>query len=184
MHKLVPYLLTAVLLILPAAAQAQAAAGPIATVDIQKIMKESTAYQDISDQMDRKQKSYQAEISHQDEDLQKENQKLGHERSVLSKDAFEKKVEAFRTKATEVQKEVDSKKALLNAAFEHAMGELQKTVNDVVADLAKEKGFIVAIPSSETLYADPKLDISDEVVKRLNEKLPKMKVSFDASDNK
>ena len=101
---------------------------------------------------------------------------------MLSKDAFEKKAEAFRTKATEAQKEVQSRKALLNSAFERSMGDIQKAVNDIVADLAKEKGFIMAVPTSETLYADPKLDISDEVVKRLNEKLPKIKVSFDASD--
>ena len=182
MRKFVIYSLAAALLVLPAIAQAQTPPGPIATVDIQKIMKESTAYQDVSDQLDRKQKSFQAEISKKEDQLQKENQKLGHERSVLSKDAFEKKAEAFRTKATEAQKEVQSRKALLNSAFERSMGDIQKAVNDIVADLAKEKGFIMAVPTSETLYADPKLDISDEVVKRLNEKLPKIKVSFDASD--
>ncbi len=62
----------------------------------------------------------------------------------------------------------------------NSLGDIQKVVTDIITDLAKEKGFIVAMPTSQTLYADPKLDISDEVLKRLNEKLPKFDVKFDA----
>lgn len=178
MKKLVLYSLAAALLILPATVQADGF--QIATVNLQQVMNGSTAYQDVHAQLEHKQKAFQIEISKKEDELQKEKQKLGHEQTVLSKSAFEKKAEAFGKKVTEAQKEGQSKNALLNAAFERSMGEIQKAVNDIVADLAKEKGFTVAIPSSEMLYADPKLDISEEVLKRLNQKLPKIKVSFDA----
>jgi len=44
--------------------------------------------------------------------------------------------------------------------------------------MAKEKGFTLAIPSSQVLYYDSSLEISDEVLKRLNEKLPSLTVKF------
>ena len=153
----------------------------IAVVNIQQIMRDSTAAQNVREQLESKQKSFQAELSKKEEALQKEDQDLAKKRSVLSKPAFDEKAAKFRAKATEVQKEVQSKKAMLDGAFEHALGDIQKTVTDVIADLAKEKGFSVAVPTSQILYADTKLDISSEVLSRLNKKLPKLEVKFDES---
>jgi outer membrane protein len=164
-----------------AADAAPAPGNLIAVVNIQQIMRDSTAAQNVREQLESKQKAFQAEISKKEEELQKEDQDLGKKRSVLSKSAFDEKAGKFRTKATDVQKEVQSKKAMLDNAFEHALGDIQKVVTDVITDLSKEKGFQVAIPTSQILYADPKLDISSEVLTRLNQKLPKLDVKFDAA---
>lgn len=168
----------------PAAIAAEAApaaaANTIAVVNIQQIMREATAAQNVREQLESKQKSFQAEISKKEEQLQKEDQELGKKRSVLSKSAFEEKARAFRTKATEVQKEVQGKKAMLDNAFEHSINDIQKVVTDIIAGLAKEKGFTVAIPTSQILYSDSKLDISGDVLTRLNQKLPKLDVKFEA----
>lgn len=151
----------------------------LAVVNIQQVMRDSTAAQNVREQLESKQKSFQADISKKEEQLQKEDQELGKQRSVLSKSAFEEKASKFRAKATEVQKEVQSKKALLDSAFERALNDIQKVVTEIITDLSKEKGFVMAVPTSQILYADSKLDISDEVLKRLNQKLPKLDVKFE-----
>lgn len=150
----------------------------IAVVNIQQVMKDSTAAKSIREQLEKKQKDFQAEITKKEDALQKEDQELGKQKSVLAKDAFEKKVRAFRNKATEVQKDVQTKKALLDNAFQNSLNDIQKVVTDIISDLSKEKGFTVAIPTSQILYADKKLDISEEVLERLNKKLPKLDVKF------
>ena len=155
-------------------------ANTIAVVNIQQVMRDSTAAQNVREQLESKQKVFQAELSKKEEELQKEDQELGKKRSVLSKEVFDDKVTKFRAKATDVQKEVQSKKAMLDGAFERALAEIQKVVSDVITDMSKEKGFIIAIPTSQILYADTKLDISSEVLTRLNKKLPKLDVKFDA----
>jgi outer membrane protein len=152
----------------------------IAVVDIQRVMKDSTAAKDVREQLEKKQKSFQAEITKKEEALQEEDKELGKKRSVLSKEAFEEKASAFRTKATDVQKDVQSKKALLDSAFENSLNDIQKVVTDIIKDLSNEKGFLLAMPSSQILYTDSGLDISSEVLKRLNEKLPKLEVKFEA----
>ncbi len=164
----------------PAAAAPAGGSNLIAIVNIQQVMREATAAKSVREQLENKQKSYQTEIAKKEEALQKEDQDLNKKRSVLSKAAFDEKAAAFRKKATDVQKEVQSKKATLDGGFEHALNDIQKVVTDVIADLAKEKGFSVAVPTSQILYGDPKLDISDEVLKRLNQKLPKLDVKFEA----
>ena len=70
----------------------------IAFVNIQEIMRDSTAAKSVKDQLDVKQKSFQAEMTRKEQDLQKEDQELGKERSVLAPDAFEKKVKRIQDK--------------------------------------------------------------------------------------
>src|ERR1044072_8535991 len=135
----------------------------IAVVNVQQIMNESPAAKSVHDQLDSKSKNFQNEITKKQDQLQKEYQELGKQQNVLSKSAFQEKVGAFRKKVTEAQKEMQSKKALLDNASARAGAEIQKAVNEVISDLAKEKGFVAAIPTSELLYADPKLDVTGEV---------------------
>lgn len=172
--------LALVALLISAPAFAEDAKQSIAVVNIQQIMREATAAKSVREQLESKQKSFQADITKKEEALQKEDQELAKQQSVLSKSAFAEKAKAFRAKATEVQKEVQAKKALLDSGFEHALNDIQKSVNEIIADLAKEKGFTLALPSSQVLYADEKMDISKEVLDRLNKKLPKLDVKFDA----
>ena len=150
----------------------------IAVVNIQQVMKDSTAAKSVREQLEAKQKAFQSEITKKEESLQNEDKELAKQQKVLSKEAFAEKAKAFRAKATEVQKEVQSKKALLDAAFERSLGDIQKSVNEVIAELAKEKGFKLAVPTSQILYSDSDMDISAEVLKRLNKKLPKVDVKF------
>ena len=162
------------------AADAATTPNLIAVVNIQQVMREATAAQNVREQLETKQKTFQTEIAKKEDALQKEDADLGKKRSVLSKAAFDEKAAAFRKKATDVQKEVQSKKATLDSGFEHALNDIQKVVTDVISELAKEKGFSIAVPTSQILYGDPKLDISEEVLKRLNQKLPKLDVKFEA----
>ncbi len=78
-----------------------------------------------------------------------------------------------------MQKEVQSKKAMLDNGFERALMDIQKVVSEIIVEMAKEKGFSMAIPTSQILYADPKMDISAEVLDKLNKKLPKVTVKFE-----
>lgn len=152
----------------------------VAVINIQQIMSDSTAAKSVREQLESKQKAFQAEITKKEESLQKEDQELAKQKAVLAKDAFEKKAVEFRKKAAEVQKEVQSKKALLDSGFEQALGDIQKAVNEVIADLAKEKGYTLVVPTSQILYADNSMDVSKEVLDRLNKKLPKVSVKFEA----
>ena len=138
-------------------------ANAIAVVNIQQVLKDSTAAKSVREQLESKQKSFQADITKKEESLQNEDKELAKQQKVLSKEAFAEKAKAFRTKATEVQKEVQSKKALLDNAFERSLGDIQKSVNEVIAEMAKEKGFKIAVPTSQILYADQGMDISKDV---------------------
>lgn len=146
----------------------------IAVVDVQEIIKESTAAKNIRDQIEKKRTAYQAEINKRETDLNKKHQELSKQQSVLSKEAFDKKLQDFDTKVSEVQRDVQDKRAKLDQAYMNAVTEIQQSVEAIISDIAAEKGFLLAVPTSQILYAKENLDISDEVLKRLNQRLTKV----------
>lgn len=167
-----------------APAAAPAAGSKIAVVNTQSIMRDSTAAKSVREQLDAKQKSYQTDIGKKEEALQKEDQELAKQKGALAKEAFEAKIKAFREKATATQKEVQDKKATLDAAYERSVIQIQKTVSDIITELAKEKGFTIALANSVVLYNEPGMDISNDVLTRLNQRLPKIDVKFESPAKK
>ena len=157
----------------PAVAQEKPA---IAIVDVKKILNDSLATKSIQTQIEEKRKSVQTEISKQEEALRKTDQELSQQKSVLSPEAFDKKVNEFKTKVAEAQRNVQTKRSQLESSYADALAEVEKVVISIVTELSDKQGFSVAIPKSNALYSKSSLDISDQVLSTLNERLPKVKV--------
>lgn len=150
----------------------------IGVVNVQKIMQNSKAANDVRSQLQAKQKSFQGELDAKEKSLLAEDQSLSKERSTLGKDAFDAKVKSFREKTADAQREVQTKKATLDKAFAGSLEKIQTSVTDIVKEIAAEKKLNLVVTSSQTLYADPSLDITDDVLKRLDTQLPTVKVNF------
>jgi outer membrane protein len=153
-------------------------AADIAVVDIQKVLQDAEASKDIRDQIKVQRDKYQAEITKEEDELRKSEQKLNEQKSILSAEAFKDKREEFKDKLTKAQRDVQEKRAQLDAALNDSIGQVQKAVFEIISDMAKEKGFKLAITTAQTLYSEAGMDITDEVLKKLNDKLPKVKVTI------
>ncbi len=156
----------------------------IAIVDVQKVLQESAAAQDIREQISKKQNDYQTEISKQEESLRAEEKKLNEQKGILSDKAFEKKRDEFKEKVMKFQRNYQEKRASLDKSLNDALGQIQENVLKIIADLAEEKKFKIAIPSSQVMFAQANLNITDEVLKKLNDKLKKVSVAEPTPANK
>jgi outer membrane protein len=152
-------------------------ASEIVVVDIQKVLQEADAAKDIREQIKVQRDKYQADITKEEEELRQSEKKLTEQKSILSAEAFKEKREQFKDNLTKAQRDVQEKRAQLDAALNESIGQVQKVVFEVIAELAKEKGFKIAIPTSQILYSEDGMNITDEVLKKLNEKLPTVKVT-------
>ena len=147
-------------------------------VNIAKIMAESKAAQSVKNQMQVKQKAFQAELDAKEKSLYAEDQALVKQKDSTDKAAFDKKVKDFREKAGTEQQAIQAKKAQLTKSLTTALEDIQKNVGDIVKQVATEKKLTLVVTNSSVLYADPALDVTDEVLKRLDAKLPNVAVKF------
>ena len=157
------------------AEEAKLSPAVIAIVDMQKLQDESTAYKGLVKQRDKYVAELKAEVSKEETSLRKMEQDINKERSILTQDELNKKIEAFRTKMMEFQQKVQAKQEAIYKSFMDAGLKIQnEALNPAVAEIAEKKGANMITGSSQMMQFAPEFDITEEVIKLMNKKLPKV----------
>ena len=156
-----------------------ASASEIGVLDVEKIVKESSAMRDIQNKISKKQDEYQKEVTKKQNELEADQKRIENKKNVLSKEALEKETKTFEKKIDDLKSFVDKKQNSLKKASLDSMGKVNDKIKEIIADISKEKGLDAIIPASQALYYKDELDISDEVLKKLNKKITKVDVKFE-----
>lgn len=162
----------------PATAEdVSARAAKVAVLDVQRILREAKAMKNIRDQVSQLRKTYQEEIETKQADLRKDNEDLRRKRTILSSDAFDEERRKFDQKVAEVQRLVQSRNQQLDRANAEAVINVQKTLYQIVLDLANERSYGLIFRKSATIVVHPPIEITPEVLARLDTRLPAVQVS-------
>lgn len=169
----------AIALVAISAVSANALEAKIVVVDVQRIMRDSSAAKDLKAQLESKKNQFQAELKAKSDKLKKEKDDLDKQQNVLAKDALAAKQKSFLNEYKALQDDANQKTVTFENAEKNASREILSATQDIINGLAKEKDFNIAVPTSQLLFAHKDFDISDEVLKRLDAKLPKVTLKFD-----
>ena len=152
----------------------------VAILDVQRILRESSATVSIKDQIKRQSQIYQDEIAKQEKELRAAAEELAGQRAILSAEAFARKQGEFKSRGASVEKGVRTRMRELDQARNTAIKEVERTLDRVVSEIAEQRGLNLILSRvrarSVVLYAHTDLNITDEVLRRLNERLPSVKV--------
>jgi outer membrane protein len=147
-----------------------------AVIDYQRVLREARSAKSISDQLEARRKLYQDQIAKEEQKLNDADKELAKQRGVLSAEALGAKRDDLQKRAAELQKLVNDKRRQLGSVSSAALNEVRNAMLQVVGDLSGEHGFNLVLPSNTVLMFAPKVDLTDEVIKRLDEALPTVKV--------
>ena len=153
---------------------ARAAAPNIGIVDVEKILAESKAAQDLQQQLQSKKESFQKEFSGKEKELKATEDSLLKEKDSLSAEEFAKKRKAYEESIMETRKLFQKRRNSLDQGLANAMGELRKHIVQATADVASEKGYDVVLTRESVLIAANTLDITKDVLTKLDAKVSKI----------
>ncbi len=152
----------------------------IAVVQGQYVLKESFASKSIQSQIEARRNQYQAEISAKEKLLRERERELLQQQSLLSPEAFAKHRSDFENDVAAVQRTVAERRGELDRAYAKGIKIIQRQVSQILKDISSERNISLIIPVSQTLFFDQNLNISREVLKRLNDKLPDLTLEFES----
>ncbi len=181
-HAILSLLLALPLLSLPACRvkAERMPAAVVAIVDYQRILRDARAAKSIREQIEERRKKYQQEIREQEKALLERERELSRQRSVLSPEAFQKRRRAFEQEASRVQRLVQERRRELDAASAEAYARIRNVIIEIVGGLARDRGFNLVLPSSAVLLFSPKLDLTEDVLRELDRRLPAVEVPWSA----
>jgi outer membrane protein len=108
--------------------------------------------------------------------IQEDEKKIISQKKILTPEEYKKKVSTLRSSVSSLQKE---RNTLLNSVAKQrtkAKNELLKNLNPIISDYMKEKNVRMVVDKKSLLLADENLDITKEIMSRLNKKLKSIKL--------
>ena len=151
----------------------------IAIVDLNLILSESKAAKNATKQFEKIQKDTEDEILVSDKKMLEERNKLIEQQSVIAPEAFELKAKDYEKKLQNYQAEKQNKLRKLEGVLQKARNEILENVKPILEELSKELGVTVILEKNSVLLSATNMDITENVIKKLNKELPKIKVSLD-----
>ena len=159
--------------------------GPIiAVLDVQQVLRRAAAAKGIREVMEARRKKFEKEISEERLQLQGEENQLRKQSTILSPEAMSNKRRVLENKVSDLRRKAEQKRGILNLAFNGATRELRQEIAKVLADLMKEQNITITLARKAVLVFDQRLNVTEEVLKRLDKNLPNVKIDIRNPKNK
>jgi len=160
----------------PVAAQQQPVPVVVGVIDADKIVSDSKAGQSLKAQADQKQKQIKADYEKQQKQFDDTARNLLQQKDTLSADDFNKKKEDLRRQGDQETKALNDRQRQLDRGISKGQAQIVQALVDVVKDVSKAHGLTLVVSKAVTPYFDASYDISQEVMQKLNTKLPSIKL--------
>ena len=146
-------------------------------LDFKLILYESTAGKKAHNYLKSKLENGLSQLNKTEKNLQSEEKKIIEQKKLISEDEYKKKVTDLRKKVIKLQK--DKKSLLDNVAKQRskARKELLKNLNPVIKEYMQEKKIRYVMDKKSLILADENLDITQDIIKRLNDKVKSVKLN-------
>jgi outer membrane protein len=143
----------------------------VVVVDFQKVFMESAAGKDLNNKLEAQKKSFEDSRNKKESELIKINEDLKKQQSVLSGEAFEKKRKDFEVKVQNFQQDLQADGMKFEKMKNNALEQIEEATKKVISDIAADKKFKLVVSKNAVLFNSDDLDVSTEVLKKLDSKL-------------
>lgn len=144
----------------------------LGVVDLQKIMRDSTAAEKVRIEIEAQQTAYREQISARENELRTQQQELERQRTILSAEAFAAREVEFSQKVEALQREVAERNRQLEESLAYGMQQIQVAALKIIARLADEMQLGLVLDKSQLLLVTKGLEFSDRALEALNAELP------------
>jgi outer membrane protein len=146
-------------------------------LDFKFILNESEAGKKAQAQLKNKLDKGIKSIREKEKNLQDEERKIIKQKKLLKPDEYKVKVDKLRSQVSSLQKE---RNTLLESTARQrniARNELLKNLNPIIKTYMKEKKIRMVIDKKSLLLADDNLNITKDIMDRLNKQLKTIKLN-------
>ncbi len=163
-----------------AAIPARADSGPtrVAIVDVQRLLSQAAAMKGVESKIKEMQKGFQSEITEQEQELRAKDDELQSQRSVLAPEMVAQRERALEEQFLEIRQLAESRNRQLTSAKINAVNTFNEALVEVVTEIAEDESYDVVLVKAQVIYVAEAFDITDQVLERINERVPSLKVEL------
>jgi len=155
----------------PAPVEAQENSIRIGYINSQEILEEAPGAQEARQQLERQMSEYRTEVQEMGQELQQMIQQYEQQQMTLSDDAREQRETEIRQKQQEYQQRVQQLEDQATRRQEELVAPIMQRINTVIEEIRRQGNYTVIfdVAAQAIVSADPGLDLTSEVIRRLRE---------------
>lgn len=143
----------------------------VAVLNVEQVLNQSKAGQGLRDKIEQIRTANQAKDQENESALRADDEKLQKQRAVLSEEAFLQKQKELQSRLDSLRQEFEARRKHIQSAVDKAQNEIRRAVLEVTRDVAVEKKIDIVISQTATVLMSKDLDITKDVLARLDAKL-------------
>ena len=143
----------------------------IAYLDLNFIMGNSIAGKSITSQLEKNHKKNIKNFEKIEEELKNEESKIIAQKSVITKEEFEKKIINLRNKASVYRKERNENLNNLNNQRLDATTKMISLIRPILSDYSEENSISLIIQKRNIIIGKTSLDITEDILKIVDENI-------------
>jgi outer membrane protein len=149
----------------------------IAVLDIERVRLDAAAVREIRSKLGTYLDVYRADTQKEEQEIRTAQDELAGKRAILSPDAYAEERKKLEDRLAEAQGRVQRRRQALERVNVEAMERVKQSLEAIVSEIAAERQLTLIIRKDQAVFATPSIDITDEVLKRLDQRLPSVQIS-------
>ncbi len=145
-------------------------------IDLNKIMNNSIAGKSITSQLENNHKESISKLKKIEEKLKKEETEIISQKNILTKEEYEKKIIDLRERARKFRNERNENINILNNQRLEATAKIINLVRPILSEYSEKNSISIIIDKKNVIIGKTALDITDEILKIVDEKIGKIKL--------
>jgi outer membrane protein len=147
----------------------------LGVIDLQRILETSNSGKSIQAELKGQKGKMESDLKQKGTEIEKISKRLERESMVMSKEMREEKEREQRIKINDFKSLQKKYRSDLQKLEVQLMNQLQKDIKDIVEEIGKKEGYLLIVNKYSVLYAPGSIDITNDIIKKLNAKTAKRK---------
>ena len=151
----------------------------IGLADLNGVLRAADANVKVRELLDVQRQKFQSEFSKVEAELQQTERDLMSKRELLSAEEYDKQIKAFQARVTRLQQDIQKQRQSIDNAYQKAQSDIRAEAISVITEIASELQLDLVLQRNSSLIFLPHLNISEEVLKRLNERTKNARIEIE-----
>ena len=181
---LVAFSLFAPVMISYASAQTnQQPSSNLGVIDMNEVLQKSDAIAKVREVLDQRNQEFQASITEEELRLRQEERELNAAQGQIAEDDFTARYAQFEEDVVALQRSIQQQQSRFDLSMQQVNTRLEQELINIVEEIAKDRQLTMVIQRNNVVIYDLTTDITDEALRRLNERTKNLTVTLQRDDN-
>lgn len=161
----------------PAAPADPLSTARIAVLDIERVRRNAVAVKSIRSQLGSYLEVYRTDTQKEEQEIRAAQDELAGKRSTLSQEGYAAERKKLEDRLADAQARVQRRRQALEQVNMEAMEQVKQSLETIVGEIASERQLTLILRKDAAVFAVPTIEITDEVLRRLDQRLPSVRIS-------